>query len=139
MLRKRVEKLEAQVPLRPGRLLERLERQGLLSLSYVDKALLQEMHATTSRRKTWSPEHHAAIERYEESLAVLLREVSDDELRGLISEVERSLGRPLNEIFEATAWDTAERCIEGSQSSKRSPIFRPRRTNGGAYASERYS
>jgi hypothetical protein len=103
MLRKRIEKLEAQVPLQPGRLLERLEREAVFSLSYVDKALFQEMHATTSRRKTWSPEHHAAIERYEESLAVLLRDVSDDELSGLISEVERSIGRPLHEIFGTAA------------------------------------
>jgi hypothetical protein len=103
MLRKRVEKLEAQVPLQPGRLLERLERHALFSLSYVDQSLFQEMHGGTSRRKSWSPEHHAAMERYEESLAALLRDVSDAELSGLISEVERSIGRPLHEIFGTTA------------------------------------
>jgi hypothetical protein len=103
MLRKRIEKLEAQVPLQPGRLLERLERQAVFSLSYVDRSLFNEMNLGTDRRKLWSPQHHAAMERYEESLAALLRDVSDSELGGLISEVERSIGRPLHEILGATA------------------------------------
>jgi hypothetical protein len=103
MLRKRIERLEARAPLQSDRLLERLERQALFSLSHADRALFNEMNAGTSRRKMWSPGHHAAMERYGDSLAMLLRDVTDDELSGLIAEVERSLGRPLHEIFGATA------------------------------------
>jgi hypothetical protein len=43
------------------------------------------------------------MERYGDSLAMLLRDVTDAELSGLISAAERSLGRPLHEIFGATA------------------------------------
>src|ERR1700676_2713010 len=94
LLSRRIEKLEARLPPGPGRLLARLERQAAYALAAADRVLLNEMDSCTSRRRANSPEHQAVLERFGQSFEVLLRDVSDDELNGLIAEVERTSGRP---------------------------------------------
>jgi hypothetical protein len=98
MLRKRIEKLEATLPPSPGRLLERLDRQALNSLSGNDRGLVTQMLAGSDRRKVWPAEHRGAEASYLENFGVLLREVSDDDLACLISQVENDLGRPIPEM-----------------------------------------
>jgi hypothetical protein len=102
MLRRRIEKLEAHLPPSPGRLLERLDRQALNSLSGNDRELVNEVLNVPGRRKTWPAEYRSAEVRYLENFGMLLREISDDELAGVILQLERQLGRPLSEI-EAVA------------------------------------
>ena len=103
MLRRRIEKLEAHLPVPTGKLLERLDRQALNTLSGDDRELAREMFQITGRRgKAWSQEHESAQARYLEAFGMLLREVSDEELDSLVAQMERELGRPVAE-FEATA------------------------------------
>jgi hypothetical protein len=102
MLLKRIEKLEAHLPMSPGRLLERLDRQALSSLSGSDRELVNQMLNVSGRRKTWPAEYCAAETRYLENFEVLLREITDEELNSLIAQFDRQLGHPLSEI-EATA------------------------------------
>lgn len=52
---------------------------------------------TGRRRKAWSHEHELAEARYLEAYGTLLREISDDELAGLIAQIERDLGQPIPE------------------------------------------
>jgi acyl-CoA reductase-like NAD-dependent aldehyde dehydrogenase len=103
MLRRRIEKLEAHLPVTGGKLMDRLDRQALNSLSFRDRELVNEMVKATGRRqKAWSAEHCAADARYLETFGMLLREVSDEDLANLIEQIERELGRPIPEL-EATA------------------------------------
>jgi hypothetical protein len=95
MLRRRIEKLEAHLPVSPGRLLERLDRQALNSLSGSDRELVNQMLNVSGRRKTWPAEYRSAEDRFLESYGMLLREISDSELAGLITQCERELGRPI--------------------------------------------
>jgi hypothetical protein len=96
MLRRRIEKLEAHLPVAAGRLLEGLDRQALNALSFRDRELASEMlRPTTSRRRVWSQEHHAAEANYLQNFGVLLKEVSDDDLANMIARLERELGRPI--------------------------------------------
>jgi hypothetical protein len=98
MLRRRIEKLEANLPMSPERLLERLDRQALQQLSGSDRELVVQMLSGSGRRKSWPAEHRDAEQRFLQSLESLLREVSDAELEALITRVERQLGQPLSEI-----------------------------------------
>ena len=98
MLRRRIEKLEAHLPVPIGNLMERLDRQALNRLSARDRQLFNEMVEVTGRRpRAWSPEHHAAETAYLEAYGMLLREVSDGELNSVIARIERELGRPIPE------------------------------------------
>jgi hypothetical protein len=94
MLRKRIEKLEIALPASPDTLLDRLDRRAINSLSSRDRGLVSEMLLASGRRKTWSSEYRLAEESYLESFGLLLREISDRELAGLITQCERELGRP---------------------------------------------
>jgi hypothetical protein len=94
MLRKRIEKLEVALPMLPGALLDRLDRRAINSLSSHDRRLVNEMLRTSGRRKTWSNEYRLAEECYLENFGLLLREISDGELAGLIAQCEHELGRP---------------------------------------------
>jgi hypothetical protein len=98
MLRRRIEKLEAHVPLSPDRLLERLDRKAINSLSVSDRELVNQMLNISGRRKAWPADYRAAEDRFLQSYGMLLREISDDQLAGLISQLERQLGRPLSAI-----------------------------------------
>jgi hypothetical protein len=98
MLRKRIEKLEATVPLSTVRLLERLDRQALNSLSGNDRGLVTQMLAGSNPRKVWPEEHRAAEVRYLDNFGILLQEISDDELARLITQVESQVGHPLSEM-----------------------------------------
>jgi hypothetical protein len=80
MLLRRIEKLEARLPLPTGKLMERLDRQALNTLSHRDRALVNEVFRATGRRKARSPEHNAAIERFDEASAQLLHDFSDEDL-----------------------------------------------------------
>jgi hypothetical protein len=93
MFRKRVEKLEIALPVSPGTLLDRLDRRAINSLSSNDRSLVNEMLRTSSRRKAWPNEYRLAEACYLESFGLLLREISDSELAGLIAQCERELGR----------------------------------------------
>jgi hypothetical protein len=97
MLRRRIEKLEAHLPVAAGRLLERLDRQALNALSHRDRVLVNEMCRATIR-KAWSPEHETAIKRFDAASARLMQDFSDEELESVIEEAERELGRPIREI-----------------------------------------
>jgi hypothetical protein len=97
MLRRRIEKLEARLPLPTGKLMERLDRQALNTLSHRDRALVNEVFRAT-RRKAWSPEHETAIKRFDEASAKLMQDFSDEDLESVIEEAERELGRPIREI-----------------------------------------
>jgi hypothetical protein len=89
MLRRRLEKLEAALPLSSDKLLERLKRQALSSLSSHDRELVGEkLRATGCRRRAWSAEHLAAEMRYSDAFGILLQEITDDELAGLAAEME---------------------------------------------------
>jgi hypothetical protein len=68
MLRRRIEKLEAHLPLSTSRLLETLDRRALNTLCFRDRQLVSEMLSTTSRRKAWSLEHRAAEASYRKEL-----------------------------------------------------------------------
>jgi hypothetical protein len=99
MLRRRIENLEADLPVTGGKLMDRLDRQALNSLSFRDRELVNEMlQATGRRQKTWSVEHCAADARYLETFGTLLQEVSDEELASLIAQIESELGRPIPEL-----------------------------------------
>jgi hypothetical protein len=98
VLRKRIEKLEAHLPPSPGRLLERLDRQALNSLSGNDRGLVTQMLAGSDRRKVWPAEHRAAEVRYLGNFGILLQQISDDELAHLIAQVENQVGHPLSEL-----------------------------------------
>jgi hypothetical protein len=98
MLRRRIEKLEAHLPLSTSRLLETLDRRALNTLCFRDRQLVSEMLSPTSRRKAWSLEHRAAEASYRENFGVLLQEISDDDLARMISQIERDLGRPIPEL-----------------------------------------
>jgi hypothetical protein len=50
------------------------------------------------RRKQWSREHIAAIERYDQSYGKQLEEISDEDLGALIAHMERNCGKPIREI-----------------------------------------
>jgi hypothetical protein len=103
MLRRRIEKLEATLPMSACQLLERLDRQALNTLSGFDSELAREkLRAAGGRRKSWSAEHQAAEARYLESFGLLLQDLSDAELESLIDQEERELGRPVPQM-EATA------------------------------------
>jgi hypothetical protein len=102
MLRRQIEKLEAALPVSPGWLLERLDRQALNSLSASDRELVNQMLNVSGRRKAWPAEYRAAEDRFLENYVTLLREISDQELASVIAQLERQLGRPLSEI-EAVA------------------------------------
>jgi hypothetical protein len=94
MLRRRMEKLEATLPMSACQLLERLDWQALNTLSGFDRELAREkLRAAGSRRKSWSAEHQAAEARYLESFGLLLQDVSDAELESLIAQEEHELGR----------------------------------------------
>jgi hypothetical protein len=95
MIRKRIEKLEALLPVAPARLLERLDRRAINSLSSHDRGLVNEMLGNSSRRKSWPDEYRLAEESYLENFGLLLREISDSELAGLITRCERELGLPV--------------------------------------------
>ena len=96
MRRRRIEKLEAHMPVPAGKLMERLERQAMNSLSAHDRALVSEMRQVTGRRrKAWSQEHESAEARHLEAVGVLMQEVSDEDLAGMIAQVEREFGRPI--------------------------------------------
>ena len=89
MLRKRVEKLEAHFPVSSARLLERIDRQAMNALSRLDRELVSERHQSAGRRrKCWSQDHDAAEARYLDNFALLLQEVSDDDLASLILQIE---------------------------------------------------
>ena len=93
MLCRRILKLEASLPVSPGKLLERLDRQAMNALSAPDRELVSEkLHGAGRRPKSWSPEHQAAEARYLDNFAILLQEVSDDDLAGLISQMEDQTG-----------------------------------------------
>lgn len=98
MLRRRIEKLEATLPLSVGKLMEKLDRQALNALGFHERQLVSEMLSATGRRKAWSLEHRAAEARYRETFGMLLQEVSDGELASLIAQIERELGRPIPEV-----------------------------------------
>jgi hypothetical protein len=95
MLRKRIEKLEVTLPVSPGRLLDRLDSRAINSLSSHNRGLVNEMLRASGQRKTWSSEYRLAEECYLESFGLLLREVSDSELAGLITQCERELGHQI--------------------------------------------
>jgi hypothetical protein len=95
MLRRRIEKLEAHLPISPGRLLERLDRQALNSLSGRDRELVNQMLNVSGRRRTWPAEYRDAEDRFLKSYGMLLREISDEELTSLIDQLERQLGHPI--------------------------------------------
>lgn len=96
MLRRRIEKLEATLPLSVGKLMEKLDRQALNALSVHDRELVREMLLSIDRRrKVLSPEHRAAETRHLEAFGILLQEVSDEELASLIAQIERELGGPI--------------------------------------------
>jgi hypothetical protein len=96
MLRKRIEKLEVALPVSPGTLLDRLGRRAINSLSSNDRGLVNEMLRTSGRHKTWSNEHRLAEGCYLENFGLLLQEISDSELAGLITQCERELGHPIH-------------------------------------------
>jgi hypothetical protein len=60
MLRKRIEKLEAHLPPSSAKLLARLDRQALNSLSGNDRGLVTQILDSSGRRKTWPADYHAA-------------------------------------------------------------------------------
>ena len=89
MLRKRVERLEAHLPVSPHKMLERLDRQAMNALSGMDRELVSEKHQSAGRRrKCWSQDHDAAEARYLDNIALLLQKVSDDDLASLILQIE---------------------------------------------------
>jgi hypothetical protein len=90
MLRSRIEKLEARLPLPSGLLLERLERRARLSLPNEYRALLSQLHRVTNGRLRRTAEHLDALERYGESFELLLEEISDSDLGRLLAEVDRT-------------------------------------------------
>jgi hypothetical protein len=98
MLRRRIEKLEAHLPMSPSRLLERLDRIALSSLSGTDRGLVTRMLNTSDRRKSWPAEYRSAEASYLDNFGVLLREISDDELAGVILQLERQLGGPSPDV-----------------------------------------
>jgi hypothetical protein len=98
MLRRRIEKLEANWPELPGKLMDRLDRQALNALCPRNRELVTEIFRTNGRRKAWSPEHLAAMERYDESFGQLLQDVSDEDLSGLIANIECEYGKPIHEV-----------------------------------------
>jgi hypothetical protein len=102
VLRKRIEKLEAHLPPSSAKLLERLDRQALNSLSGNDRGLVTQMLNTPDRRKVWAAEYRAAEVRYLDNFGGLLHEISDDELARLIAQAEDEVGHPLSKL-EATA------------------------------------
>jgi hypothetical protein len=97
MLRRRIEKLEAHLPVAAGRFLERLDRQALNALSFRDRELVNEVFRAT-KRKAWSPEHETAIKRFDEASAKLMQDFSDEDLESVIEEAERELGRPIPKL-----------------------------------------
>jgi hypothetical protein len=102
MLRKRIEKLEATLQPSSGRLLERLDRQALNSLSGNDRGLVTQMIEGSNRPRVWPAEYRAAEVRYLDNFGIMLQQISDDELARLIAQVENQVGHPLSEL-EATA------------------------------------
>jgi len=98
MLRRRIEKLEAHLPVSSARLLERLDRRVLNRLSGNDRGLMMQMLSASGQRKVWPAEYRSAEARYLESFGILLQEISDDELASLIAQIESELGHPLSEL-----------------------------------------
>jgi hypothetical protein len=95
MLRKRIEKLEAHLPLSSAKLLDRLDRQALNSLSGDDRGLLRQMLEGSDRRKVWPTEYRSAEARYLDNFGILLQEISDADLASLITQLEHQLGHPI--------------------------------------------
>jgi hypothetical protein len=58
------------------------------------RVLPDESNNNAGRRKTSSPDHQAAMERFGQSFELLLHDISDDELNSLIAKVERTGGWP---------------------------------------------
>jgi len=102
MLRRRIEKLEAHLPISSTKLLEQLDRQALNSLSGNDRGLVTQMLNAPNQRKVWTTEYRVAETRYVDNFGILLQDVSDDELASLIAQLEGQLGHPISEL-EATA------------------------------------
>jgi hypothetical protein len=80
LLRKRIEKLEADLPMSSARLLERLDRPALNRLSRDDRGLVMQMLNGSDWRKAWPAGYRAAEVRYLDNFGILLQEISDDEL-----------------------------------------------------------
>jgi hypothetical protein len=98
MLRRRIEKLEATLPMPACQLPERLDRQALNTLSGFDRELAREkLQVAGSRRKSWSAEYQAAEARYLESFGLLLQEVSDAELESLMAQGESEMNGRIKE------------------------------------------
>jgi hypothetical protein len=102
MIKRRIEKLELRFPPSPAGLLDRLDKRAMATLSHQERILVTEVYAVPRRNKILSPEHHNSIEQYEEALTQLMQGVSDDELKGLIAEVEKRIGGPIS-MAELTA------------------------------------
>jgi hypothetical protein len=54
--------------------------------------LVNDVYAEPRRKRIWSPEHHAAVEQYNEALSFQMQDASEDELSRLIVEVEKRTG-----------------------------------------------
>ena len=98
MLRKRIEKLEADLPEPSGKLMERLDRQALNSLCQRDRELVAEVFRTNRRGKAWSPAHDTAVERYYKFFGRLLEGVSEKDLIAMRLQVEHERRTSIHEV-----------------------------------------
>jgi hypothetical protein len=103
MIKRRLEKLELRFPPSPANLLDRLDCRAMATLSRQERVLVEEVYGEPKRKKTFLPEHHAAVEQYSGALALLMQEISDDELTRLIAEVESRTGLSVSTMQMALA------------------------------------
>lgn len=96
MIKRRLEKLELRFPPSPANLLDRLDFRAMATLSRQERLLVNEVYGEPKRNKTFLAEHQAAVQQYEEALAIQIQDVSDDELRRLIAAVESRMGAPIS-------------------------------------------
>ena len=98
MLRKRIEKLEADLPEPAGKLMERIKRQSLNALCPRDRELVSEVFRAHGQREVWSPAHAAAIDRYRKFFGHLLEDVSEKDLIAMRLQIEHERGKSIHEV-----------------------------------------
>jgi hypothetical protein len=80
LLRKRIEKLEAILPIVPRLLSDYIDRMAILSLSHEDQVWLDQTATGRRNPQSKTPEPPGIKDRYCQALEILMKDLSDEEL-----------------------------------------------------------